>query len=141
MDLLFKHRWLAAAFGVSLLAFGLPFWSLSYQQAQRWSSLMELGVIVTALAACGLRLLNLERSWRIVLVVGSAVPLADIARVFMDTARDPTSHNLWPFEVVMMAFIGYFWAGVGTLVGKAGARAAAQDPQGHDETMEMTRPR
>ena len=24
-----------------------------------------------------------------------------VLRIFIDTVRDPTSHNLWPFEIVM----------------------------------------
>ena len=24
-----------------------------------------------------------------------------VLRIIIDTARDPTSHNLWPFEIIM----------------------------------------
>jgi hypothetical protein len=43
--------------------------------------------------------------WRGPWRAAAAVPLAGMAfvvvRILVDTARDPTSHNLWPFEILM----------------------------------------
>jgi hypothetical protein len=43
--------------------------------------------------------------WRGGWKIAAAVPLAVIAfvalRIVVDTARDPTSHNLWPFEIII----------------------------------------
>ncbi len=37
--------------------------------------------------------------------MASAIPLAlmgfVVLRIVFDTTRDPTSHNLWPFEILM----------------------------------------
>ena len=42
-----------------------------------------------------------RRGWR----VASAIPLLLMGfvalRIVIDTTRDPTSHNLWPFEILM----------------------------------------
>jgi hypothetical protein len=55
------------------------------------------------------------RRWRGGWRLAAALPLAAIAlvaaRIVVDTARDPTSHNLWPFEILMaggasVAFLG-----------------------------------
>ncbi len=43
--------------------------------------------------------------WRI----AAAIPLAlmgfVVLRIVFDTARDPTSHNLWPFEILMYGVV------------------------------------
>jgi NhaP-type Na+/H+ or K+/H+ antiporter len=39
--------------------------------------------------------------------------LAVLVRVAVETARDPTSHNLWPFEALIAGSIGF----VGALIG------------------------
>ena len=44
--------------------------------------------------------------------------LAVLARVAVETAEDPTSHNLWPFEVVIAGGIGF----AGALAGVVFAR-------------------
>jgi hypothetical protein len=54
---------------------------------------------------------------RVVLVVAAAVPTAVMARVVVDTTRDPTSHNLWPFELVIAFLVGLTGTVPGTLVG------------------------
>lgn len=50
--------------------------------------------------------------WR----VAAAVPLAVVGfvvlRIVFDVMRDPTSHNLWPFEVLMAGAFGAVAAGV-----------------------------
>ncbi|MCL4690558.1 MAG: hypothetical protein KJ007_18525, partial [Burkholderiales bacterium] len=46
------------------------------------------------------------RRWRGGWRVAGAVPLVAAAfvagRIVLDTARDPTSHNLWPFEIAIV---------------------------------------
>lgn len=39
--------------------------------------------------------------WRIAAALPAAIMAFVILRLVVDTARDPTSHNLWPFEIVM----------------------------------------
>jgi hypothetical protein len=52
-----------------------------------------------------------------VVVVGAAVPVAVIVRVVVDTLRDPTSHNLWPFEVIIAVGVGLLASASGALAG------------------------
>lgn len=56
--------------------------------------------------------------WRGAWRIAAAVPVAVVAfvglRIVVDTARDPTSHNLWPFEIITygaiaLALIGALW--------------------------------
>jgi hypothetical protein len=44
--------------------------------------------------------------WRLAGVVPFAVMAFVIGRIVVDTARDPTSHNLWPFEILYSGAAG-----------------------------------
>jgi hypothetical protein len=44
-----------------------------------------------------------QGGWRVAAAVPAAVVSFVILRILFDTARDPTSHNLWPFEVLMFS--------------------------------------
>jgi hypothetical protein len=52
-----------------------------------------------------------------VVVVAAAVPAAVFARAVVDGMRDPTSHNLWPFEVAIAWMVGLAGAVTGVLIG------------------------
>lgn len=47
--------------------------------------------------------------WRLVAAIPGAWMAFVVARLFIDTARDPTSHNLWPFEIVIWAGLSCGW--------------------------------
>ena len=57
--------------------------------------------------------------WRGIWRLGALLPLflvgTIIVRIVVDTQADPTSHNLWPFAVVMCSFLAL--AILGVLVG------------------------
>lgn len=56
------------------------------------------------------------RKWRGGWKIAAAVPAAVVAfvalRIIFDTARDPTSHNLWPFEIITFGAIALAIIGV-----------------------------
>jgi ABC-type branched-subunit amino acid transport system permease subunit len=54
--------------------------------------------------------------------MGAAVPAVVTLRVQVDVMRDSTSHNLWPFEVVIAVFVGGVAALAGTLLGTLALR-------------------
>jgi hypothetical protein len=78
-----------------------------------------LGLLVLALMVGGFVLpiiafLNWEGGWR----VGALVPVPILGfvvlRVLIDGAADPTSHNLWPFEILLwgvpsVLYLGVLW--------------------------------
>jgi hypothetical protein len=43
--------------------------------------------------------------WRIAAAIPAAVMAFVLLRILVDTARDPTSHNLWPFEILIFGTI------------------------------------
>jgi Trk-type K+ transport system membrane component len=107
----------AAAFLVSFLAVGIPYWRIPYSQAQLPSALYRPGLVIVFLAAFACRYTPSSRFWRTLLVIGAAVPAVIAVRVAYETSADPTSHNLWPFEVVIAAFLGFITAFAGSLAG------------------------
>ncbi|HEX7050881.1 MAG TPA: hypothetical protein VF188_11805, partial [Longimicrobiales bacterium] len=84
-----------------------PYWRLPYKELSLPSDLLGYGLVAvaalafTACIAGGVRLLPA------VVVIGASVPCAVMARVIPDGLADPTSHNLWPIEVVIAAVLGF----------------------------------
>src|SRR6266478_6596741 len=90
--------WLAAAFAIGFLAVGLPYWQIPYAKVSLPNTLYGSGFLVFC-------------------IVGATVPLAVLARVAVETNKDPTSHNLWPFEFIMATAVGALCSFTGALLG------------------------
>jgi hypothetical protein len=102
---------------VAFLAVGLPYWSIPYGSVNLPNALPTLGLLVvggSALFLVASRRLSLGMS---IGILGTTVPAAVMARVIVEVAGDPTSHNLWPFELVIAGVTGVVVAGVGALSG------------------------
>lgn len=80
----------------ALYGFGL--WVVAFAALfGRWR--LRLGLLPAALAA------------------GVGVPLAVVCKLVWDLAGDPTSHNLWPFELAIAMVVGAVPALLGALAG------------------------
>ncbi|HET6350238.1 MAG TPA: hypothetical protein VFH88_14260 [Candidatus Krumholzibacteria bacterium] len=111
------HRvWLAVSFVLAFLAIGSMHWMKPYAQVSLPNSLLGPGLGAVLIAGALACVAGRANFWIALLVVGSAAPAAIAARVVVDTARDPTSHNLWPFELVLGGIVGYAAAAVGALL-------------------------
>jgi hypothetical protein len=55
--------------------------------------------------------------WRIAALAPALLMAFVVLRIMRDTARDPTSHNLWPFEILMFGLVS-----LGIILGLAIAR-------------------
>ena len=111
--------WLTLAVVVGVLAAGLQDWVLPYDKADLPAALLGPGLVAVAVIAALLVLLRLASAWQSVLVM-SACPMGAIAlRVLVETSRDPTSHNLWPFELVIGFLAGIAVVLPGMLLGMA----------------------
>ena len=109
--------WLVAAFVISFFAVGLPYWQIPYAKVSLPNTLYGMGLLVVGVLAAAARAFGKARLLAVVLAVGAAVPAPILARIAVDTAKDPTSHNLWPFEFIIAAVIGVLCSSAGTLVG------------------------
>lgn len=121
--------WLA--FAVSFFVVGLPYWQTPYNKVNLPSTLLDYGLIVVVLAALLVRWLG-NSSLTKTIVVGASVPAAVMARVMVDTAKDPTSHNLWPFELVIALVVGFAASAAGALIGSLLARLLRPSTQERD---------
>ena len=63
--------------------------------------LLVLALLVGSVAAPLWGLWKWRGGWRVLPAVPLALMGFVIGRIVVDVARDPTSHNLWPFEILM----------------------------------------
>jgi hypothetical protein len=65
-----------------------------------------------------------QGGWKLAAAVPAGIVGFVILRIVVDTAGDPTSHNLWPFEVLIAGFASLAVTGVLALTRRmtAGAR-------------------
>ena len=112
------NLWLAAAFVVGFFSVGFPYWQVTYAKVSLPDTLYDgTGLLVVAVLAAAARAFGKARLVAVILVVGAAVPAAVLTRVVVETAKDPTSHNLWPLELIIAAVIGIACSSAGALVG------------------------
>ena len=117
-----KAKWVAFA-GVFFAA-GIPYWLVPYNQ-ELPAGVVAIGLAALVIAGAVLAFRGAKLATAIVMP-GLAVPAAAMARVIVDVARDSTSHNLWPFEIVFATAIGIAGAFVGALIGWLLARATGR---------------
>jgi hypothetical protein len=110
--------WLAAGFVAAFFAVGIPHWTLAYSDVSLPNTLIGPGLLLVVVVAALVRSLGRQRFILSLAVVGLAVPAAVLARVVVETAQDPTSHNLWPIEIFIASFVGLFAAAAGALIGR-----------------------
>jgi hypothetical protein len=102
---------------ICFFAVGIPFWIVPYYQVNLPTSLSDISLLVVALAAFLVRHRKAIDFWMGASFVGMTVPGVVMIRIIVETTKDPTSHNLWPFEVIIAAFFGYAYALAGTIAG------------------------
>jgi len=113
------RRWrIAVVVLAGLLACGLPLWPIPYKQVSMPGNPSPAVWLLAGGAAGWLGGHLLRPGIRLPsLCVAVGFVLAVLLRVGVETAQDPTSHNLWPFEVVIAG-------GLGLLSGLAGVAVA-----------------
>src|SRR5690606_10986090 len=112
-----EKRILALAFAAGFLAVGIPFWPIPYSHVGLPNDIWGWGLVALVVLAFLCRVAADTGFWRAALVVGSSVPAAVFARVVVEGIRDPSSHNLWPLELILSAGPGFLAAGAGALAG------------------------
>ncbi len=112
------------AFVAVFLAVGIPYWLVPYNKTIP-NAVIAIGVTAVVIVAAILAFRGMKLA-RALLVPGLAVPAAALARVIVEGVLDPTSHNLWPFEIVIAALLGLAAALPGALLGWLLARGAGR---------------
>ena len=121
-----SSHWWAPAFFVAFFAAGIPYWQIPYATLSLPDSLIGMGLLVVSVVAALTRAVAKSRLLPVIFVVGAAVLCAVFARVVADGMRDPTSHNLWPIELVITAVVGLSASSAGALIGSVPALMSRQ---------------
>ena len=115
---------------IGFLAVGVPYRQIPYAKVSLPDTLYGAGLLVVGVLAAAARGFGKVRLLAVILAVGASVPAVVLVRVAVDVAKDPTAHNLWPFEFIIAALVGVFCSSAGALIGSLlalllGDRAAA----------------
>ncbi len=109
--------WLLIGFFIAFVAVGFAHWQLPYDKVSLPNSLYGPGLVAVGLIAMMLRAFGTGRFLTIWWLIAATVPAAVMARVLLETSRDPTSHNLWPLEILIALAVGLMCALLGTALG------------------------
>jgi hypothetical protein len=116
--------WLIAAFIVSFIAVGVPYFLAPYHQTD-FTDLFGPGTLVLVLAAAASVRLARAPVWLAVPTMASVMPAVVLLRIIVDVAMDPTTHNLWPLELAIAAPLGLMVGGGAAVVGALLGRGKA----------------
>ena len=131
--------WPAVVASICALAIVVPYWSVDYADVED-GGLATFGLPVAGIlgvAALLLAALHLGRKLEIAIALCVPAPVAVIGRVLIDTADDPTTHSLWPFEIAVAIGVSLPPVLAGILIGWSmrrladRARHAAEPPTQH----------
>ncbi len=120
--------WLLIAFAIAFVAVGFRYWQLAYSQVSLPDALYGPGLAAVFVVALMVRAFGLAKFRVAWLLIAAAVPAAVMARIAFETASDSTSHNLWPFEIVIAAGVGLLVALGGALLGSLLLRRSSRRP-------------
>ena len=104
-------------FGAALIAVGVPYWLIPYSKLNLPNALLGPSLIVVIAAAaisCAIGSASFRKS---VAIVGASTPTVVLLRVVADVAGNPTTHNLWPFELVIASLLSGACSAVGGAMG------------------------
>lgn len=119
---------------VSLLFVGVPYWSIPYSEVSLPDSLFTPFLFVVILSATISRIYTQASSRRITVVIGLSVPVVVLLRSVFDVTRNPTSHNLWPFEILIAILIGFLCSVTGVLIGGIISNRLRQNGDDHSRS-------
>lgn len=108
---------LPLCFVIALLAIGIPAWGLPYNPDLTAHLELLPGAILLGVLPLWLTATRSAAARRVFGVMSLCVPLVDIALIVRDTAIDPTSHNLLPFELAFGWVLGAAIILPGLLIG------------------------
>ena len=122
--------WVLLAFAAVTLAAGIPYWRLPYDEINRGHFAILPGALLLGFLTLILVVAEVARVKPIAVTMLLCVPTIGVVSIIKDTATDPTSHNLWPFEVAIAAVFGALVVVPAVLLGLAARWLMARMAQG-----------
>jgi hypothetical protein len=123
--------WPAVVASICALAIVVPYWAADYADVED-GGLGTFALPVAAIlgvAAFVLAVAHLGRKLEIALALCVPAPIAVVGRVLIDTADDPSTHGLWPFEIIIAVGISVPPVLLGVFLGWAARRLAERRHQ------------
>lgn len=96
---------------------GLSYWQIPYTKIALPNALFGYGVIVAFFASVLIRKNKDVTFLSTIAVCGSAFPAVVLVRVIYDGVIDTSSHNLWPFEIIIATIFGIIVSAPGATIG------------------------
>ena len=112
-----RTLWLASGFAAGLFLTGIPYWRLPYNANYFADPFVLAGFAALGLVTATVTASDAARLSHIFWTMLAAFPVAVMIRVVIDTAKDPTDHNLWPFELIFAAVASLAPVVPGLLIG------------------------
>lgn len=109
--------WAASAFLLPAVVLGVPYFMADYSQLEGAGIVWGWGLLVVGGTAGLARGIGRVAFPLAAIAPAAALLAVVVTRIVADTALDPTSHNLWPLEIVIASFTGSFSAVTGALLG------------------------
>lgn len=98
---------------VGCVAIGLSYWTKSYGELSLPDGLFGPGLLLVSVSSAALRFLEPQR-WRSTFAIMTLAPVGTVVvRVVSDGLQDATSHNLFPFELVIAGVVGGLAVAIG----------------------------
>lgn len=114
----FKEQgWVMGTFLLCFLIVGVPYWLMPYNEVTLPNAVLGPGLLTIVIFALILQTSKKFAFKRVMLISGLVVPAVVFVRVCWDIVSDPTSHNLWPFEIIIAIIVGFVPAFTGALLG------------------------
>ena len=98
--------WVLLAFTAVVLSAGIPYWRVPYDELNRGHFAVLPGALLLGVLTLALVVTEAAPAKWIAVTMLCSVPFIVCVSVAKDTARDPTSHNLWPFELIFAVIAG-----------------------------------
>jgi hypothetical protein len=117
MTIDWRKYWWQPGCTAAFFAIGVPYWQIPYHKVNLPGALLGAGLVVLFAVTVLTRLYSGKSFMRVTMVLGAVAPAVVLARVMFEVARDPATHNLWPFEVIIAIVVGGMVALAGALLG------------------------
>jgi|MDSY01.1.fsa_nt_gb hypothetical protein len=91
---------------VGIMAGGLSYWFNPYNEMSLFGiSIYKLMSAGAFLGSLSLTLILNEKPWKIALLITSGIIIGIMCRIIFDGINDSSTHNLFPFEIIIALFI------------------------------------
>lgn len=108
----------AVCFVLGVLSAGIPYWLIPYHKVNLPDGVWGPQLLIVGAVTLVAFMLRTRPFWKTLWVFAGIVPCAVMLRVIVEGVMDPTSHNLWPFEIIIAFGVGLVGVVPGALIGQ-----------------------